>query len=413
MHKRIFSLFLNFIPPLIFFLLCLSISFSSFAIELNLNFEKGGVSLFILVFLGGVLTSFTPCVLPMIPITLSLIGTNKTSSNYESFILSLFYVLGISTVYALLGLTAAATGSLFGSFLGQPLIKILFSLLLILLALSLFDWFEFKTPKLIQDKLQGYLSSHEKRVGIGLSFLSGGVSGLIASPCVGPVLASLLIYVSHSQNLSLGFFLLFTFSLGLGQLFLFLGLMSQRTFPQLGIWGKRLKHFLGLILILMALSFVLPFFKEKNLFSPFSFFSTKTTKTSTPHLKTEVVYGYQWVKFSKNHLKKAKQDGKPVILDFHADWCEACHKLENKTFNQPRVKELGKNFLWLKLDLSHPSEEKDHIAKSYEVLGLPTIVFYDSLGLWKKEITLRGFESEEDFLKRMKKALITKEDPNL
>ena len=409
MNKEAFPYFLKsaffywlFVSPLI---LIFVPAFSS-AMELNLNFEEGGVSIFVLTFLGGVLTSLTPCVLPMIPITLSLIGTNKTSSNYESFILSLFYVLGISTVYSLLGLTAATTGSLFGVFLSYPVTKIFFALLFVLLALSLFGWFELKTPRFIEQRLDRLLSRHQReRAGIGVAFLSGGIAGLIASPCVGPVLASLLLYVSHSQDLMLGFFLLFTFSLGLGQIFLLLGAISQRTLPRLGAWSKRLKNLLGFILLLFALNFVFPFSKQQNLLSLFSFSLNKNHSAMSIHLKKKFAYGNQWIKFSKDHIKKAKEEGKPVILYFYADWCAACHRLQKETFISKKVQEMGTEFLWLKVDLSTPSEEQNRITKHYKVLGLPQLMFYNTKGVLDKQITLTGFESEEDFLTRMQKAL--------
>lgn len=395
-----YSLYSLFFPP------------NAMALNFDIAFEKGWLYLFPFVFFAGVLTSFTPCIFPMVPITLSLIGTKKAHSRFDAFLLSFSYVLGIGLIYSLLGIMAAATGSLFGSLLGHPITKISFSLLFILLAFSLFGWFEMRTPRLIEEKLNHFLNLHQKKnIKWVIAFLSGGVAGIVASPCVGPVLASLLLYVSQSKNLLTGFLLLLTFSLGLGQIFLLLGTFSQWTLPKMGVWMKRLKYLLGVILLAMAWNFTFPFFNQENLFSRLFLFLPQANnkeekiKAHLKNVKEELVYGYQWVKFSPPHLAKAKKDGKPVIIDFFADWCEACHKLEKKTFNQKKVKLLGENFLWMKIDVTHPSEKQRNIMKGYEILGLPSVLFYSPSGRLEEDLTLKGFEKEEHFLKRMKKVL--------
>ena len=366
--------------------------------------NKSLLYIFVIVFLAGLLTSFTPCILPMIPITLSLIGTRKTLSKTEGFVLSLFYVLGMAFIYALLGLIAAQTGSLFGSLLGHPVVVILFALLFFLLALSLFGLFEIRCPFFIQ-KILGKFPSNRSEKNHLFAFISGGIAGIVASPCVGPILAALLAYVSQTQNLILGFFLLFTFSLGLGLLFLFLGTFSQWTLPHLGIWMKRIQYLFGIAMLAISLYLLMPFIKKASFSIRQMIDSTQYKDSSTPPVKKNIIYGYQWVKFSPEALKKAKEDKKPVILDFFASWCIACHKLEKKTFNHESVKSLGQNFLWLKIDVTNPSEEQRKTMKKYNVLGLPKILFFNAKGEWLKALSLNGFEEKDPFIHRMQKTL--------
>jgi thiol:disulfide interchange protein DsbD len=225
--------------------------------RLRTALEKGWVYALFIVFIAGILTSLTPCIFPMIPITLAVLGTkDHGQSRSKGFILSSIYVLGIALTYALLGVVAAKTGALFGSLLGHPLVVGTIALLFVLMGLSMFGLFEIQVPQALTQKL----SSQQSRKGYIGAFLSGLVAGVVASPCVGPVLISILAYVAQTQNVVTGFILLFVYALGLGQLFLLIGTFHTlwQRLPRSGVWMERVKFVFGSIMIGMAFYFIYP-----------------------------------------------------------------------------------------------------------------------------------------------------------
>lgn len=414
--------------------------------------EKGWVYALILVFFAGLLTSFTPCIFPMIPITMAVLGTTSHRSKLKGFITSLFYVFGIAITYALLGVLAAKTGALFGSLLGHPLVVGAVAFLFVLMGLSMYGLFEIKLPNFITNKIAG--SKTEKNM-IG-AFLSGLIAGVVASPCVGPVLISVLAYVAQTQNTLAGFVLLFTFALGLGQLFLIIGTFNSliHRLPKSGPWMEQVKFIFGSIMIGMALYYIYPvvhsalfdglvataligisiyfgafkksahpktskdkakkalmtmlfifglIFSIKSLLPTHiqkQFFTTGKAETSNANiLKPE------WFSYSDELLQKANREGRPVIIDFHAEWCLSCKELALYTFSDPRVIELGKQFIWLEFDATSPSDQLSELQARYNIGGLPFVVIYNSRGTQDTSLTLTGFESADLFLKRMQAAL--------
>lgn len=407
---------------------------------------------FIVAFIAGILTSFTPCIFPMIPITLAVLGTQDTGgSKRKGLLISSSYVFGIAITYAVLGVLAALTGAMFGSLLGHPVVVSIVALLFVVMGLSMFGLFELKVPDSVGQRLLG--SRIEK--GIPGAFLSGLVAGIVASPCVGPILIGILAYVAQTQNLFLGFFLLFTFALGLGQVFLVLGTFTSfiHKIPKSGPWMVTIKNLFGITMIAMALFFIYPVV-EKTLFSgliatalialSIYFGAFKKLGTSPEPLRVfqraaanvifvlgwlfliqallpdhifqqyrpqifdrlEASYAKpSWFTFSEETLQLAKKEGRPVILDFKADWCVSCKQLEIYTFSQDPVLELGEQFLWLEFDATRPSPELEKLREAYGVMGLPTILFFDPSGEWRQDLTLTGFEDADQFLERMKSAL--------
>ncbi len=352
------------------------------------------LTLLFVAFLGGVVTSFLPCIYPMIPITLAVLGaTDRRTSRRKAFVLSLCYVLGIALTYAVLGAIAASTGQLFGAFLGNIYVTAAITCILVAMALSMFGLFEIKCPAFISNKL-GSKKTSTNYLG---SFAAGLIFGVIASPCVGPVLISILTYVAQTQDIMWGFILLFVFALGLGQLFIFLGLSMQSLrrlplrLPKAGPWMNTIKYIFGCIILWMAGSYAYPLFSS-HLVSP-------------PSVNSEM--DPPWNEYNQENLAKATVEGKGIVIDFYADWCSACKKLELYTFTHPEVRKLGENFIWIKFDATEPTKSFRHLAKKYDILGLPHIVFYGPKGNYRKDLTLNGFESHKGFLERMKKALIS------
>jgi len=345
----------------------------------------------ILIFFFGILTSLTPCVYPLIPITLAVLGANKDKTRLTSFFVSLSYVFGIGITYALLGVAAAQTGQLFGSLISHPIVVLSMSLIFFLMGLSLLGLFEIQPPHFIRSRMnqtqtqKGYLGA----------FISGLLAGVIASPCVGPVLVGVLAYIAKSQNSVLGFALLFTFAMGFGILFILLGTFSQLSgkLPRSGAWMNGIKTILALVLFGLSFYYAAPLLKQ---------YLPKSATTE------EKKAGVVWQTFSKEKVSEAAAQNKPVIIDFYADWCVACVEMEQLTFNKQEVMELSKQFVMLKIDATLPSKQINQWQKLYKVYGLPTMIFIDQEGKVREDLVLTGFEEATDFAKRMKEILDTK-----
>lgn len=409
---------------------------------------KGWLFVFLMVFIGGVLTSFTPCIFPMIPITLAVIGATGTHhSRWQNFRVSVIYVFGIALTYSFLGVAAALTGSLFGSLLGHPAVAVGFAVLFTVMALSMFGLFEIQAPAFIRNRL----ATHQSKSRSLGALISGLVAGIVASPCVGPVLISVLAYVAQSQNPFLGFALLFTFALGMGQLFLVLGASSHllKKIPKAGAWMNMTKFVFGSAMVGLALYYLRPVTSTRvfdallgvaliaigvfhGAFFPISRLTMKTSVIKgfligvvfigavfllragfpgflgspggEPGLSHQLPEG--WETYEARKLEAATRDGRPVIIDFYADWCAACKELEVKTFPEPSVVAESQRFLKLRFDATQSTPEFTQLQEKFKILGLPTIVFFDGKE-WRSDLTLTGFESAPDFVARLKKVPAT------
>lgn len=333
-------------------------------------------------FVAGILTSFTPCIFPMIPITLSILGHDaEKNSRLQNFTRSLIYVLGIAITYSILGVSAAMTGNLFGQTLSNKYIVGAMSILFFLMALSMWGFFEIQVPAFIRNRL-----GVGKKQGYWGIFTMGLISGIVASPCVGPVLVAILSHVSTTKNIYYGFILLFTYALGLGLIFLVIGLFSQALslLPRSGAWMNRIKFILGALLMLTSLYYarlLIPTNNESN------------------------IVNSSWQKYSLEMINQAKDTHTPVMIDFRADWCAACLELEEKTFSHTEFKELSRDFILLKVDATEETPENQKIIDQYEVKGLPTVVFLNRNGAVSKHLTFTQFIEWTELKPKMTEAL--------
>jgi len=213
---------------------------------LKKELDKKSIILFFLIFGLGFLTSLTPCVYPVIPIVMGYIGTKSGGRKLKGFYLSIFFVLGLATVYSILGVIAGATGSMMGVSFQNPVIVIVIAMIFIIMGLSMAGLFDIPVPSSISSKMQG--GGKGEIIG---SMVVGGVAGVIAAPCVGPVLIALLSWISQTGNIFLGFLLTFVFSLGMGVIFLLVGTFSGlvSALPKGGSWMENVKYFFAAILI--------------------------------------------------------------------------------------------------------------------------------------------------------------------
>ncbi len=374
---------------------------------------KGSLYALLVVFIAGVLTSLTPCIFPMIPITVAILGT-QDHRHGRGFLISSSYVLGIATTYSILGVIAAKTGAMFGSLLGNPLVVGVIALVFVLMGLSMFGLFEIQIPHALAQRL----SSSNQRKGIFPAFASGLAAGVVASPCVGPVLISVLAYVAQKQSPVMGFVYLFTFALGFGQLFLLIGTSQAlwQKLPRSGPWMSKVKIVFGAIMIAMAYYYVRPVlpaswmsFGRPSVSSNVSSNSpaapanraapADTSGTAAP------ATGPAWQNYSDKVLATAERNHKPAIIDFSAQWCLACAELDKYTYSDEKVMQLGHSFVWIRFDATSPSEALTRLRAKYGIGGLPFVIFIDGKGKWRRDLTLTGYENATAFLARMNSAL--------
>jgi thiol:disulfide interchange protein DsbD len=375
-----------------------------------------------LVFVSGLALNLTPCVYPLIPITLGFFGRQSGGKGGRTFGLAVAYVLGMSVTYSALGVFAALSGSLFGVWLQKPAVIVAISAVILALALSMFGLFEIQVPHFISDHTGS-------RGGILGAASMGLFVGFVAAPCIGPFVLSLLTYVAAKGSASLGFLLFFTLAMGLGLPYLVLGTAAGalRKLPRSGYWMVSVRKLFGFVLVALAVHFLRPllpprmadaaialplaagavyflFFERagagsgwfkvlKGAFAVVLLASAALFAIPRPAAEVEL----RFAPCSESALREASHAGKPVMIDFFASWCLPCKELDEKTFTDPRVVEAAKGWVCLKADMTKASEENRALADRWGVKGMPTIVF---LGPNGKETGRRvvGFEGPKDFL---------------
>lgn len=417
------------------------------------NFQKylgsSMVAGLLFVFFAGIFTSFTPCIFPMIPITLAVLGNHaENRTRRQNLISSCIYVLGIATTYSLLGLLAASTGGIFGATLGNPYVLGAVSIIFLAMALSMYGLFELQVPAFIRNRL----GAGKAKQSIGGIYLTGLIAGVVASPCVGPVLVAILTYVASTQNKLFGFLYLFTYALGLGLIFIVLGFSNQfmKVLPRSGSWMNGSKFILGTLMLTAFYYYVGLLLPDRwfdltlgaglvILASVYGAFLSgaalpvllrvrKGLMQATlivgigylvlaafdlrPYIQSRLmaanslnkIQQMNWQMYSERLIDEAAKNKKPVIIDFWAEWCAACHELEEHTFTDMRVRAMSENYVLLKFDATKDSDKLKELKKRYRIQGLPTVIFINPNGVWIDALTLTQFEKPEAFLKRMEKA---------
>jgi len=401
-------------------------------------------------FVGGLLLSFTPCVFPMYPILTGIIvGQGDKLSTKKAFRLSFFYVQGMAITYTLLGIVVALAGAQFQAMFQHPAVLIGLSILFIFLALSMFGMFNLALPSSWQNKLNNISNSQKGGSYFGVVVM-GAISGLVASPCTTAPLTGALLYISQSGDIWLGASALYALSLGMGIPLLVLGSSGGKLLPKAGTWMTVIKNVFGLLLLAVPIFLMERFLPEIAtqamwailVLSSAGYFYTVNQQTQNNFwfgVRSIVIFlmffwgasqAYQIVNpnqqvasthqqteqqhFNKvktldellSEVEKANSQGKTVMVDLYADWCIACKEFEEYTFNDPKVQKALNNSLLIQIDMSDfDSVENSEFAKKYQVLGLPSILFFNKQGNELTQQRVTGFMGAEEFTEHLNKIL--------
>ena len=358
--------------------------------------------LFLAFFLLGLALAFTPCVLPMLPILSSVIfGSQggKTISKGRASLLALSYVLGMALVYALAGTLMAALGGSVQRALQSPVALAAFALLLLALSGSLFGLYELRLPQAWHQHIDR-LAGRQRGGSVFGAFALGGISTLVASPCITAPLAGVLAFIAQTGSMTLGAGLLFVMALGMGLPLLFIAVEARILIPSTGIWMIWLQRTLGVLLVATAAWIASPLLQKNDAVG-----TSKTINGQRTHqvgdLSFVVIHSLAELDLQ---LSKAKQEQKLVMLDFYADWCISCKEMEVNTFANPEVSQELKQFVLLQADVTANSPENQALLKRFSLFGPPGILFFNLESQEQADQRVIGYMPPQRFIERLKKS---------
>ena len=364
--------------------------------------ETPNTYLFLAFFILGLALAFTPCVLPMLPILSSILfGANRSEPIKKSRAITLAsaYIFGMALMYALAGVLMAALGSGAQQALQNPIVLSAFALLLLALAGSLFGFYNLQFPQAWQayvDRLAG----RQKGGSVVGAFILGGISTLVASPCITAPLAGVLGFIAHTGSMSLGGGLLFVMALGMGLPLLFIAVEARILIPSTGKWMITLQRLLGVMLVLLAAWIVSPIFIGNSPTESASSGQARTEK-QLGELKFKVIGSIEAL---QPFFDEAKRTGKPLLLDFYADWCISCKEMEIKTFANPAVAKKMQDFILVQANVTSNSAAHQALLKGYGLFGPPGILLFNAAGEEQINQRVVGFMPPDRFLLRLNAA---------
>jgi len=381
---------------------------------------------FLWLYVFGILLAFTPCVYPMVPVTVGYFSSQGGQTRGRAVMLAAIYVLGLALTYSVLGVVAALTGGVFGAAMQTPAVLVGIALVLVALALSMFGLYEIKPPSFIESRSFG-------RSGALGAFLMGLIFGIVAAPCVGPAVLSLMALVAKIGSPVMGFFMFFALSLGIGTPLFFLAAFSAKL-PAPGMWMVAVKKLAGFLLIGAAAYFLQPLLPEKigAYLLPMvlvatgiymGFFEKSVRVTRLAHSVTRVAGAgalvfavfmavphpnkarMTWEPYSPEKLAAAEKEGRPAMVDFTAKWCGVCKELEHGPFSDVKVIKASEKVRRLQVDGTDRDDPKVKAAeKKFSVKGYPTVVFLDENGREVESARVSGLIDSSEMLRRVSEA---------
>jgi thiol:disulfide interchange protein DsbD len=378
---------------------------------------------FIAVFLGGMALNLTPCVYPLIGVTIAYFG-NESGGPRKVVILALLYVLGIALMFSSVGVAVALSGGLFGAAMQNPWVLATIAGVLFLLAGSSFGLYSLQPPRWLMNR------AGTARPGYAGALLMGLGMGVVAAPCIGPIVLGLLLMVQRSGSAVFGFALFFTLAIGLGLPYVALAIAagSIRRLPRSGEWLGWIEQLFGFVLVGLALYFLDPIVPDGIISRALPFYAAATGiylgfitsrgKSWRPFMAVRALIGVVAVvalvvmlfdlrakppqtlifaPFDDATLAKAREAGRPVVVDFSADWCVPCREMEHTTFTDPAVIRAAAGFVLMRANLTAKDKQNDALMRRFKVEGVPTSLFIDASGRVRERRV--GYVGPADFVK--------------
>ena len=382
----------------------------------------------------GIGIAFTPCVLPMYPLISGIVlGGKQRLSTPRAMWLAFIYVQGMALTYTALGLVVAAAGLQFQAALQHPYVLIGLSVIFTLLALSMFGLFTLQLPSSLQTRLT-LLSNRRQGGSAGGVFAMGAIAGLICSPCTTAPLSAILLYIAQSGDLWLGGGTLYLYALGMGLPLMLIAVFGNKLLPKSGPWMAQIKTAFGFVILALPVFLLervvgdlwglrlwsllgIAFFGWAFLTSlhatrpwmravqiallaatlvcarPLQDWAFGTpTASAQPHMNFSQVADLDGL---RQALASAR--GKPVMLDLYADWCVACKEFEKYTFSDPQVQQHLSHAVLLQANVTANSKKDAELLRHLQVLGLPTILFFDASGQELPDLRVTGFMDADAF----------------